>query len=296
MRIARFTHDGAIAWGFVEGEDVRPVPVGSPSLVDALTAGGLSALGDLRAEAGGAIPLANVRLRAPIERPGMVLCVGLNYREHVIESGAVMPEAPLLFAKYPTAVSGPYDPIVLPPAVSQVDWEAELAVVIGTRAFEVEEGDALDHVAGYMVANDVSARDAQAADGQWVRAKSYTTFCPLGPWLTTVEEVGDGSGLDVTLRVNDQIMQHGNTADLVADVRRIVSYASKVAALEPGWVLLTGTPAGTGIGMTPPTFLSEGDVVHTSIAGLGSLTNRVVAKRAAPGLRPDAMAGGRSQS
>jgi 2-keto-4-pentenoate hydratase/2-oxohepta-3-ene-1,7-dioic acid hydratase in catechol pathway len=273
MKLARFSHQGSTTWGFVEAASVLPVPADAPDLVGALTDG---LLAELRARTGSPLSLSAVHLLAPIARPGQVICVGLNYFAHARESGLQVPAEPLLFMKSPGSITGPHEAIVLPAASTQVDWEAELAVVIGTATGPVDEAAALQHVGGYLVANDVSARDLQSADGQWVRAKSYRTFCPLGPWLTTADEIGDGSGRRITLAVNGVRKQDSNTSDLVADVARIVSYVSRVTDLEPGDVLLTGTPSGTGIGQQPPEFLADGDRVEVEIEGLGRLSNPVV--------------------
>jgi 5-carboxymethyl-2-hydroxymuconate isomerase len=275
MRLARFTHRSMTTWGFVDGEELRAAPAGAPGLTQALTAGG-EVLTDLRAAAGPPVPLAEARLLAPIERPSKVVCVGLNYGEHAREAGLAIPTEPLLFAKFPSAICGPADDVRLPAPARLVDWEAELGVVIGSRIEQVSPEHALEHVAGYLVANDVTARDLQGSDGQWVRSKSFTSFCPLGPWVTTRDEVGDGSGLTVRLTVNGVVKQHGNTSDLIFGVAELVSFCSQVSAWEPGDVLLTGTPAGTGFGMKPREFLSEGDHMETSISGLGGLSNRVV--------------------
>jgi 2-keto-4-pentenoate hydratase/2-oxohepta-3-ene-1,7-dioic acid hydratase in catechol pathway len=280
MRLARFLDSATPHWGFVEDDRIHPVAPGSPSLVDALAGG---AVGELRAAAGAPRPLDQVRLLAPIERPGKIVCVGLNYRAHAEESGLALPAEPLLFMKYPNAVTGPRDEIVLPPESDQVDWEVELALVIGARVERVDRTRALAAVAGFAVANDISARDLQASDGQWIRAKSFRTFCPLGPWITTADEVGDGSGLDISLSVNGVVKQHSNTSDLIADVAAIVRHASNVGALEPGDIVLTGTPAGTGVGQRPPEFLAAGDVVTARVEGLGELVNRVVAHSGAGG-------------
>ena len=275
MKLARLIDGAETTWGFVEEPDIWLVPAGSPSLVAAL-ASGPAALSLLRASSSSQRKLSDVRLLAPIENPSKLICVGLNYGEHARESGLAVPKEPMVFAKFPSSIVGPFDDIVLPTQSTQVDWEAELAIVIGRRAEHVEEDAALDYVGGYLVANDVSARDIQAGESQWVRAKSFTSFCPLGPWVTTIDEVGDASGLQVQLTVNGVMKQDGNTSDLVADVRRIVSFCSRISALEVGDIILTGTPAGTGVGMKPQQFLAEGDHVHTSIQGLGSLSNRVV--------------------
>lgn len=274
MRLARFRGRAAPRWGFVEGDHIHPVAADAPPLIDSLVG---RALPGLRATAGHAVPISEIQLLAPIERPGKVICVGLNYRAHAEESGLAIPAEPLLFMKYPNSVTGPRDNIVLPPESNQVDWEVELAAIIGSSVERVDRTDALAAVAGFAIAIDVSARDLQARDGQWVRAKSFRTFCPLGPWITTADEIGDGSGLDILLSVNNVVKQESNTSDLIADVATIVRHASNVGALEPGDVVLTGTPAGTGAGLIPPEFLIPGDIVRARISGLGELINRVVA-------------------
>jgi 2,4-diketo-3-deoxy-L-fuconate hydrolase len=279
MKLARFAHKSSPndpQWGFVEDGSLHPAPADAPALVDAVTAGP-SALAGLRERAGAQVALADVRLLAPVTAPGQVICVGLNYFAHARETGQQVPLEPLLFVKFPASITGPNDPIALPAASQQVDWEAELAVMIGSAVSgPVDEADALRYIGGFLIANDVSARDLQSRDGQWVRAKSYRTFCPLGPWLTTADEVGDGSGRRITLAVNGVTKQDSNTSDLVANVARIISYVSAVTDLAPGDLLLTGTPAGTGIGLKPQQFLQAGDVVDVSIEGLGSLSNPVI--------------------
>ena len=279
MRLGRYVSPTTEHWGFVADGAIRPAPVDAPPLLAALTGGDLD---QLRTRAGAPLPLDTVRLTAPIPRPGKLVCVGLNYRAHALESGLPVPTEPLLFLKYPESVTGPRDPIELPPESRQVDWEVELAVVIGRPIERVSRAAALGAVVAFAVANDVSARDLQARDGQWVRAKSFRSFCPFGPWLTTADEVGDGSGLDITLAVNGVVKQHSTTSDLIADVARVVQYASDVAPLHPGDVILTGTPAGTGIGRQPAEFLVPGDVVEARISGLGELVNPVIAHSTAP--------------
>jgi 2-keto-4-pentenoate hydratase/2-oxohepta-3-ene-1,7-dioic acid hydratase in catechol pathway len=274
MQLARYRDGNRVAWGFVLGDDVRAAPAGPIGLVEAL---GLSpqALDELLASADHATPLSEVELLPPISQPSKLVCVGLNYREHAKESGFALPAEPLIFAKFPSSATGANGDVILPPESSQVDWEAELAVVIGRHAEGVEVSDALDYVGGYCVANDVSARDVQVKDGQWVRAKSFTTFCPIGPWVTTRDSVDIAAGLDIQLSINGEVMQHGNTSDLIFDVPSIVSYCSFISALLPGDIILTGTPAGTGVGMNPQRFLVAGDSMSTSIEGLGSLSNTV---------------------
>jgi len=218
-----------------------------------------------------------VSLGPPL-RPGKIVAVGLNYRTHADESGVEAPASPLIFAKFPSSVTGPSAPIVIDPALTErVDWEVELAVVVGRRMRHVDEADALDHVFGYTVANDVSARDVQFADGQWTRAKSFDSFCPLGPVVVTPDELGPVDDLRLTTRVNGELMQDDTTASMIFGVPELLAFCSRSFTLEPGDVVLTGTPDGCGEFMDPRRSLAPGDVVEVSIEGIGALRNQVVA-------------------
>jgi 2-keto-4-pentenoate hydratase/2-oxohepta-3-ene-1,7-dioic acid hydratase in catechol pathway len=208
-------------------------------------------------------------------RPEKVICVGLNYHDHALEQGAELPSEPLLFGKFASALIGPGDPIVLPPESAHVDAEAELAVVIGAEGRRVAEADALDLVAGYTVANDVTARDLQKSDGQWLRAKGFDTFCPLLPDTVPVSKLGDGSGLRIVQRLNGEALQDSSTSELIFGVARLVAHASAVFTLRPGDLILTGTPAGVGVHRDPPLALKGGDVVEVEIEGIGTLRNPV---------------------
>ena len=212
----------------------------------------------------------------PIERPGKIICVGLNYRDHAAEQGVELPKAPLFFAKYPTALIGPGDPIVIPPVVQQCDYEAELGLVIGTTVRNVSKENALEAVRGYLVANDVSARDLQFADGQWTRGKSPDTFCPVGP-MTPAAEVPDPHALAIRAIVSGETLQDSNTSNLIFGIDEIISYASQTSTLEAGDLILTGTPAGVGIFRDPKRLLQPGDTVTIQIDGIGEITNPVVA-------------------
>jgi 2-keto-4-pentenoate hydratase/2-oxohepta-3-ene-1,7-dioic acid hydratase in catechol pathway len=219
---------------------------------------------------------AAVRLEAPL-RPGKIIAIGLNYRQHATESGVPAPEAPLIFAKFPSSVVGPSAEIVVDRALTQsVDWEAELGVVVGWRMRKVPRERALEHVFGYTVVNDVSARDAQSGDGQWVRAKSMDTFCPLGPVVVSADEIGDPQALRLWTAVNGEIMQDASTADMIFGVAELLAYCSSNFTLEPGDLLITGTPWGVGIVREPPITLQPGDVVETGVDGIGTLRNPVV--------------------
>jgi 2-keto-4-pentenoate hydratase/2-oxohepta-3-ene-1,7-dioic acid hydratase in catechol pathway len=211
-----------------------------------------------------------------------IICIGQNYAAHAAEMGGEAPREPLLFGKFENTLIGPGEPIVLPLEAAHVDAEAELCVEISRGGRRIPEDDALDFVRGYRCANDVSARDLQYADGQWTRAKGYDTFCPLGDRVVPVSELGDGSGLRVVQRLNGEVLQDGNTADLVFPVRRLVAHASTVFTLEPGDIILTGTPPGVGYARDPRITLRDGDVVEVEIEGIGVLSNPVVDERRAP--------------
>ena len=204
-----------------------------------------------------------------------IICVGRNYAEHAAELGDEPPTAPLLFGKFENTLIGPGDPIVLPPEATHVDAEAELAVEIGRTGKRIAEHDALDHVRGYRCANDLSARNIQYAEAQWTRAKGFDTFCPLGDTLVPVSELGDGSGLQVVQRLNGEVLQDGNTNDLIFSVPFLVAYCSNVFTLEPGDLILTGTPSGVGWARDPKVSLQRGDVVDVEVQGIGVLSNPV---------------------
>jgi 2-keto-4-pentenoate hydratase/2-oxohepta-3-ene-1,7-dioic acid hydratase in catechol pathway len=220
--------------------------------------------------------LDKVKLAAPIQ-PGKIIGIGLNYADHAKETGAKPPESPVIFAKFPSVVIGAGDPIIWRTAVTdEVDYEAELAVVIGKRAKDVSEDKALDHVFGYTCANDVSARDLQknGDEGkQWVKGKNLDTFCPLGPALITRDEIPDPQALKISCAVNGEKHQDGTTGDMIFSVRQLIAYCSRLFTLEPGDIILTGTPAGVGFGKKPPVYLKDGDSVTVSIEGIGELTN-----------------------
>jgi 2,4-diketo-3-deoxy-L-fuconate hydrolase len=212
----------------------------------------------------------------PIERPGKIVCVGLNYRDHAEEQGVELPDAPLLFAKWPNALIGPGEPIVIPPVVTQCDYEAELGVVMGARVKDVSQENAFAAVRGYVCANDVSARDLQFADGQWTRGKSPDTFCPVGSLVPAVE-ISDPHDLSIQAIVSGEVLQDSSTANLIFGIDEIISYASRTMTLEPGDLILTGTPAGVGVFRDPQRLLRPGDEVTVAIEGVGTLTNPVVA-------------------
>jgi 2,4-didehydro-3-deoxy-L-rhamnonate hydrolase len=213
----------------------------------------------------------------PIERPGKIVCVGLNYRDHAEEQGTALPEAPLLFAKWQNTLIGPGEPIVIPPIVTKCDYEAELGVVIGQRVRDVSAESALEAVAGYICVNDVSARDLQFADGQWTRGKSPDTFCPVGPRLVPRDEIPDPQALGIRAILNGETVQESTTANMVFGVAEVIAYVTRTITLEPGDLIATGTPAGVGAFRTPPLFMHPGDEITIEIDSIGSLTNPVAA-------------------
>lgn len=220
---------------------------------------------------------AGVRIGACVGGVGNVLGIGLNYADHAAEAGLKAPGQPIVFNKHNGAISGPSDDIWLPPGAQKLDWEVELGIVIGERAFHVSEADALAHVAGFCLVNDVSERACQMElEGQWVKGKSYPTHCPIGPWLVTPDELGDPQDVDLWLAVNGERRQAGNTRTMIFGVAHIVSYLSRFMALQPGDVIPTGTPPGVGMGMKPPTYLKAGDVVTLGGRGLGEQRQVVV--------------------
>ena len=214
-----------------------------------------------------------------IGRPGKIVCVGLNYLDHAQEGGMELPKAPLLFAKWPNTLIGDGEPIVLPPEATEVDYEAELGVVIGTKAKRVSEADALEYVEGYICVNDVSARDLQFGDGQWTRGKSVDTFCPVGPRLVPHEEIADPQELGIRCIVNGEALQDSSTAQMIFSVAEIIAYVTRVITLEPGDLIATGTPAGVGVFRDPKVLLKDGDEVSVEIDGVGTLTNPVEKER-----------------
>lgn len=221
-------------------------------------------------------PLADVRLAPPLANPGKIVCVGLNYHDHCREQDLDIPLRPLLFAKFPSTIVGPDDEINWPGDVSQqVDYEAELAVVIGREGRSIPVDKAYDYVAGYTIVNDVSARDVQFSDGQWVRGKSFDTFCPLGPYLLTADEVQDPHDLAIRCWVNGELRQDSTTGEMIFPIPELLAYISKTSTLMPGDIISTGTPDGVGVFRKPPVFLKSGDVVEIEIEKLGRLRNRV---------------------
>ncbi|CUH63780.1 Ureidoglycolate lyase [Thalassovita gelatinovora] len=266
MRFVRYGEVGAEKPGVLDREGrIRDLS----GVVDDLSGATLGALPQLDPET---LPLVagDPRLGVPVDGIGKFLCIGLNYSDHAAEAGMDEPAMPILFLKATSALSGPNDPVSLPRGSVKSDWEVELGVVIGKPAKYVSEADALDYVAGYCVVNDVSEREYQIERvGQWTKGKSCDTFGPVGPWLVTPDEAGDPQNLALTLDVNGDRKQVGNTASMIFTVAQIISHLSEMMTLHPGDIIATGTPPGVGMGQKPPVYLNEGDVMELEIAGLG---------------------------
>lgn len=271
---------GVRAEGYVDLQDADPQ---LPSSLRELLAQGNDALrrAAQATQAGQALDPSTVRLLAPVPDPEKIFCIGLNYADHAAETGAKIPSEPVVFNKFLTALRAHEDDIVLPKVSSQVDYEAELVVVIGREGRYIPRESAMDYVAGYACGHDVSARDWQKGKpgNQWLLGKSFDSFAPLGPELVTADEVGDPGALEIELRLNGEVMQHSNTRQLIFPVDYLVAYLSQVATLKPGDLIYTGTPPGVGMARQPPVWLKDGDVVEIEIERIGRLRNRVVAER-----------------
>jgi len=266
MIIVRYAYEGGRRVGILE-EDTLVGTTWTSNLLDLIQSGLKPARGFQRT------PLADVQLLAPLV-PRKIFGIGRNYADHAQELNNELPKSPLIFAKLTSSVIGTNEPITWSESISQqVDWEGELAVIIGKSARNVKEEEAMDYIYGYTVANDVSARDIQDAESQWVRAKGLDTFCPLGPWIVTRDEIPDPHDLTVTTTVNGEEVQNASTSLMMFKIPHLISYCSRSFTLEPGDVILTGTPAGVGKGMNPPRFLKDGDTVTVSITNIGEITN-----------------------
>jgi 2-keto-4-pentenoate hydratase/2-oxohepta-3-ene-1,7-dioic acid hydratase in catechol pathway len=286
MRLVTFTHVGSTRLGVLQGDQVVDLTAAAPELpreMCAFLAAGPLAIDGARnaVERGKArIPAAEVTLEAPIQRPPKILAVGLNYADHVRETGRETPKVPMIFNKQATAVTGPTGSIHVPRVSDQVDWEGELAFVIGKRCRHVPRDRASSVIAGYTIVNDVSVRDWQRRVPTFTMGKSFDTHCPMGPAIVTGDEIGDPHALDLRTWVNDELKQSSNTRELIFDCFFLVEHLSTAFTLEPGDVVSTGTPSGVGAAMNPPTFLVAGDTVRVAIEGIGELRNPVIAEPA----------------
>jgi len=283
MRFVTFQNKGLAEPGVISGENIVGLKqAGFPTLL-ALIEGGSDARRRAeawieRAPASEIVPLASTRLLAPLPRPPKIICVGLNYRDHAAESKMEIPKVPTIFSKYPTAVIGPGDEIVLPKHSTGPDYEAELAVIVGMGGRYISKDRWRDHVFGYTNFNDVSARDYQEATSQWMIGKTFDTFAPMGPAIVTADEIADPHALDIQMIINGEVLQNSNTSQIVFRIPDLLEHLSSVFTLEPGDVISTGTPGGVGEARNPPRWLRPGDDVVVRISGLGELRNRVRAE------------------
>jgi 2-keto-4-pentenoate hydratase/2-oxohepta-3-ene-1,7-dioic acid hydratase in catechol pathway len=282
MRFVTFRHDGVAAEpGVVSGDKVVGLAgAGFPDLLSVI-GGGQAARARIeewvkQPGSGATRPLSSVKLLAPIPRPRRILCVGLNYRDHAAETNAALPDVPTIFAKFATAVIGPGDNIVLPQSSKMPDYEAEFAFVIGQGGRHIPASNWREHVFGYTMLNDVSARDYQKATTQWTMGKNFDTFAPMGPWIVSADEIADPHTLDISLTLNGEVMQNSNTRNLIFPLPELIAFLSSVFTLEPGDVVSTGTPSGVGFARKPPRYLQPGDDVVVRVQGLGELRNPVV--------------------
>lgn len=283
MKIARVSVAGTIEFAARCADQQPWTPLSALGIAASTTAEVIANTAEIRARLR-SVPAVPVRtgaeLHCPIVSPPKILAIGLNYLDHIKETGAVRPERPILFAKYPSSLNGPTGAVLLDPALTeQLDYEAELAVVIGRDGRRLTPANALEYVYGYAVANDVSARDWQRIDTQFSRSKSYDSFCPIGPWITTTDEVPDPQALEIRSFVNGERRQDSNTRQMLFSVVDLLVFLSATMTLSAGDVILTGTPPGVGLGFKPPVFLTEGDVVACEIEGLGRIENPIVADR-----------------
>jgi 2,4-didehydro-3-deoxy-L-rhamnonate hydrolase len=281
MKLIRFGEPGTERPGvLLNGERIDVSAFGSDYNEAFFGGDGLRRLSDWLKQSGAKAPRVGggVRLGPPVCRPSKIVCIGLNFRDHAAETGAKIPQEPVIFFKSTTSLVGPNDPLMIPKNATKVDWEVEFAIVIGKRASYVSRESALQHVAGYALHNDYSERSFQLEHGgQWVKGKSCDTFAPLGPFLATQDEVANPGNLKMWLKVNGELRQNSSTANMIFDTPTLVSYVSQFMTLLPGDVISTGTPAGVGLGMKPPQYLNAGDIVELGIEGLGESRQQIVA-------------------
>ena len=279
MKLVTFSAaDGKLRPGALICEASLVVDLTTDGYADALAviAAGFSAVDKPGSHA--AYPLSEVRLHTPLHNPPRIFAIGLNYRDHARETKMPIPTTPVVFFKLPTAIIGPGDPIVLPFNSAEPDYEAELAFVIGRSGYRIPAAEWRNHVYGYTIVNDVSARDVQRASSQWSMAKSFPTFCPIGPAIVTADEVPDPHSLSISLTIGGQVLQSSNTSELIFKIPELIEYLSSITPLLPGDIVSTGTPSGVGVGRTPRRWLQPGEIVTVTVEGLGSLTNPVAAE------------------
>jgi 2-keto-4-pentenoate hydratase/2-oxohepta-3-ene-1,7-dioic acid hydratase in catechol pathway len=284
MRLVTYQSEGRVRPGVVLGADavLDLSSQGFTSMLEVIESGGdgLATVEDFvrSAPAAARVPLSSVKLMAPIPRPRKLICVGLNYRDHAAETGAKIPDIPTIFNKFATAVIGPGDNIILPKVAKIPDYEAEFAFVIGKGGRRIDAANWQSHVFGYTIINDVTSRDYQRATTQWLMGKTFDTFAPMGPWIVTKDEIADPHALEIRMEINGEVLQNGNTSDLIFGVPALIEFLSTVFTLEPGDIVSTGTPAGVGFVRNPPRLLRAGDDVIVKIPAIGELRNPVVAE------------------
>jgi 2-keto-4-pentenoate hydratase/2-oxohepta-3-ene-1,7-dioic acid hydratase in catechol pathway len=270
MKLVTFRRAGAAPEaGIVAGDKVQSLGTNMLAAIGA---------GKAPVASGPSYDLSQVTLLAPIPRPPKLICVGLNYRDHAAETKMEIPTVPTIFCKFPNVVIGPGEPIVLPKVSAKPDYEAEFAFVIGPGGRNIPAARAMEHVFGYTLVNDVSARDYQMMTSQWIMGKTFDTFAPMGPWIVTADEISDPHALDIWLDIDGERLQHSNTRELIFKIPALIEFISSVVTLEPGDVVSTGTPAGVGFIRKPPRFLKAGDEVVVGVQGVGELRNPVVAE------------------
>lgn len=284
MRLVNFRNKNRTEFGMEQSGFVLPLrAAGYASDLEYFAAGDegrMAARRHLQRPDAKRIPMREVQLLSPVLKPGKILCIGLNYRDHAIESKMEIPKVPTVFLKLPSAVVGPEADIVLPRNSTQPDYEAELAAVIGRPGRNIPAQDWEKHVAGYTIVNDVSARDVQLATSQWTLGKSFDTFCPIGPAVVTTDEIRDPHALDIRLAIGGEELQRSNTRELIFKLPDLIAYISSIVPLEPGDMISTGTPAGVGLGRKPQRWLQPGEEIEITIEGIGNLRNRTVAAQA----------------
>jgi 2-keto-4-pentenoate hydratase/2-oxohepta-3-ene-1,7-dioic acid hydratase in catechol pathway len=270
MRLVTFQRaDGTSEAGILSGNQIAPLGRDMISVC---------AMGDVPQPSAAPVKLDSVRLLAPVPRPPKFICVGLNYRDHAAEAKQEIPTVPTIFSKFSNVVVGPGAPVILPKASTKPDYEAELAFVIGRGGRHISSGRAYDHVVGYTIVNDISARDYQAATSQWLMGKTFDTFGPMGPWIVTKDEIPDPHSLDISTEIAGETLQHSNTREMVFYIPVLIEYISTVVTLEPGDVVATGTPAGVGFARRPRRWLQPGEETIVRIQGIGELRNPIVAE------------------
>jgi 2-keto-4-pentenoate hydratase/2-oxohepta-3-ene-1,7-dioic acid hydratase in catechol pathway len=266
--------DGAVRPGYLLDDSKEVVDLFSAGFATTLDVIANEVPPELNADR---LPLATVKLHAPLANPPRIFCIGLNYKDHAAESKMELPKFPVVFFKMAPSIVGTGDAIVLPAITKEPDYEAEFAFVIGKGGYQISAADAMEHVYGYTIINDVSARDIQFSTSQWSLSKSLPTFCPMGPAIVTADEIADPHALDISLSIDGEVLQSSNTRELIFTVPQLIEYISSITPLLPGDIVSTGTPAGVGLGRTPKRWLKPGETVTVSIEGLGSITNPVVA-------------------